>query len=107
MVPEEPASFSQPRRRMSLFSLGATLPRAIEAVSSMRRNRLEPGFGHLPQSMLSRQWARVLGGVRKLDVQLTVSTRRRSALQDGDAFVLRLPARGFLVGADRLRARAC
>ena len=66
-------SFSQPRLRMSLFSLGATGQGAIDSRSSMRANHgSSPASAARASPWASRQWASVPGGVRKLEVQFTV-----------------------------------
>jgi hypothetical protein len=66
-------SFSQPRRRMSLFSLGGTGQGAIDSRSSMRANHGASSASPVrAMPCASRQCARVRAGVRKLEVQLTV-----------------------------------
>ena len=66
-------SFSQPRRRRSLFSLGATGHGAIASRSSMRLNHAASSDSSIERSpSWFFQYASVRGGVRNDEVQFTV-----------------------------------
>jgi hypothetical protein len=66
-------SFSQPRRRMSLFSFGATGHGAMARRSSIFANQgASASSVTVVRPWTARQCASVAAGVRKLEVQFTV-----------------------------------